>query len=324
MLTIDKQKCKELMLRMMKVRRVEEAIRRLYEKGAVHGTLHLCIGEEAADVGSTAVLKNEDLVYATHRGHGICIGKGVDEKKLIAEILGKSAGTNRGRGGSMHISDLDHGVVGCDGIVGANAPLACGAALALKSKKVPDRVVVCFTGDGAMNTGAVMESMNLAGIWKLPIIFVLVENHYAVSTLVGRASANPDFTQRAAAFGLNCFETDGNDVLAVTETMEKARASVLEEQKPCLVIEHTYRIAGHSRSDKNKYRTEEEIEYWNQRGPIIRFRDKLIAEGMFTAGEIEELAVQARQETDRAVEYALAQPAADDSISDLVRSVYAE
>ncbi len=324
MLKIDKKEYRELLLRMMKVRTFEEEVRRLYNEGAVHGTLHLCVGQEAADIGSTAVLKEQDYVFPTHRGHGICIGKGTDMKKMMAELLGRSTGTNFGRGGSMHICDISHGILGSNGVVGANAPIACGAALTILSQKQEDRVVVCFTGDGAANTGAVMESMNLAGLWKLPVIFVLMDNHYAVSTLVENATANPDFSRRAEAFNMNCYEVDGNDILAVAETMSLARESVLKDHKPCLVIEHTYRISGHSKSDCNKYRSEEEIRYWEERGPIVRFSSRLISEGIMTGEEIEDIKAEAETAVNEAVAFALASGPAADSAGMLVQAVYAD
>ncbi|MDO4960384.1 MAG: thiamine pyrophosphate-dependent dehydrogenase E1 component subunit alpha [Eubacteriales bacterium] len=324
MKTDNKNFYKELMLRMCRVRQFEEEVKRLYGEGAVHGTLHLCMGEEAVDVGSTYYLKDGDYVFATHRGHGICIGRGVDLSKMMAEILGRSTGTNFGRGGSMHICDIDKGIIGCNGVVGANAPTACGAALSIKLKKEEDRVAVCFTGDGAANTGALLESMNLAGVWKLPVIFVLIENHYAVSTVVERASADTDFTKRAEPFGLGCFETDGNDVLSVAETMEKARRFVIENKKPCLVVEHTYRVSGHSRSDQNKYRSPEEIQYWDEHGPINRFTDSLISEGLFTEAEINSIKSQAEAEMKAAVEFAVNSPAADEEVSGLLKAVYAD
>lgn len=324
MLNKGKNYYEELMLRMMTVRSFEEEIMRLYKEGAVHGTLHLCIGEEAADVGSTAVLKDEDYVFTTHRGHGACIGKGADIRAMMAEILGRSSGTNHGRGGSMHICDLKHGIIGSNGIVGADAPLACGAALTIKLKNIADRVSVCFTGDGAANSGAVLESMNLAGIWKLPVIFVLLENHYAVSTSVERASADTDFSKRAEPFGLGCFETDGNDILSVIDTMDRARRFVVENRKPCLVIEHTYRIAGHSKSDHNKYRSEQEIAYWAERSPIIRFKNRLISEGICVAEEIAALEQRAHEAVAEAVRYALAEPTADENAAELMSAVYAD
>ena len=157
----DRNFYKELMIRMLRVNRFEEAARALFGKGQVHGTLHLCVGEEASVIGSTAALKEQDYILTTHRGHGECIGKGADLKAMMAEILGRASGTNRGIGGSMHICDLSHGIIGSNGIVGAGTPTACGAALTIKLKKIPDRVSVSFFGDGAANSGGVLESMNL-------------------------------------------------------------------------------------------------------------------------------------------------------------------
>ncbi len=321
-----KNNYEELLLGMMIIRDFEEEIMRLYKEGAVHGTLHLCTGEEAVDIGSTAVLKDSDYIFTTHRGHGVCLGQGADIRAMMAEILGRQTGTNKGRGGSMHICDEKHGLMGSNGIVGANAPLACGAALTIKLRNLKDAVSVCFTGDGAANTGAVLESMNLAGVWKLPIIFILVENHYAVSTLVERASADTDFTKRAEPFGLKCFEADGNDLLAVMDAVGRAREYTVSNMQPSLVVEHTYRIAGHSKSDKNRYRTEEEIEYWRQHGPITRFRDRLISEGISCAEELRLLEQKAAELVRDAADYALSQPFAslNADADSLAEYVYAD
>ena len=319
-----KQYYEELLLKMMTIHDFEEEIMRLYKEGAVHGTLHLCTGEEAVDVGSTAVLKDRDYIFSTHRGHGIYLGRGGDIKAAMAEILGRSTGTTKGRGGSMHICDAAHGVIGSNGVVGANAPHACGAALTIKLKGIKDAAAVCFTGDGAANTGAVLESMNLAGVWKLPVIFVLVENHYAVSTLVERASANTDFTKRAEPFGLECFEADGNDLAEVMDVMQRARTYAVDNMRPCLVIEHTYRVAGHSKSDRNKYRSESEIEYWKERGPIRRFKDRLLEECISTAEELTELEQKAKRMVKDAAAYALRQPLAAQTAEQLEQAVYAD
>ncbi len=319
-----KQYYEELLLKMMAIHDFEEEIMRLYKEGAVHGTLHLCTGEEAVDVGSTAVLKDRDYIFSTHRSHGVYLGRGGDINAAMAEVLGRASGTTRGRGGSMHICDPEHGVLGSNGIVGANAPHACGAALTIKLKGIHDAAAVCFSGDGAANAGAVLESMNLAGVWKLPVIFVLVENHYAVSTVVERASANADFTKRAEPFGLECFEADGNDLTEVMDVMLKAREYAVTNMKPCLVVEHTYRVAGHSKSDRNKYRSTAEIEYWKARGPIRRFKDKLLEECISTAAELAELELKAKRIVKEATEYALKQPMAEQSADALERAAYAD
>ena len=319
-----KQYYEELLLRMMTVHDFEDEIIRLYKEGAVHGTLHLCTGQEAVDVGSTAVLKDSDYIFSTHRSHGIYLGRGGSINAAMAEVLGRISGTTKGRGGSMHICAPEHGIVGSNGVVGANAPHACGAALTIKLKGIRDAAAVCFSGDGAANTGAVLESMNLAGVWKLPIVFILVENHYAVSTSVERASANTDFTKRAEPFGLKCFEADGNDITDVMDTVSRAREYAVSNIKPCLVVEHTYRIAGHSKSDRNKYRSEAEIEYWLERSPIKRFKDKLISECISTAAELEELELKASRIVKDAAEYALGQPLAAESAKELMQAVYAD
>ncbi len=310
---------RDLLVDMLRVNRFEEAVKALYGRGLIHGTLHLCVGEEASVIGSTAALKSRDYILTTHRGHGECIGKGADLKAMMAEILGRAAGTNHGIGGSMHICDLEHGVIGSNGIVGAGVPTACGAALTILLKKIPDQVAVSFFGDGAANAGTVMESMNLAGLWKLPVIFILMDNHYAVSTPVERSAADPDLTKRGIPFGLKTYEADGNDVLAVYEAVADARASVLQGDGPCFIVLHTYRISGHSRSDQNVYRTEEELQYWKENGPIVRFREYLLKEEGFSDKELDALEASVEREIEDVVTWALRQPLPDtDGMEELV------
>ena len=204
-------------------------------------------------------------------------------------------------------------------IVRAGVPTACGAALSIRLKKIPDRVAVSFFGDGAANAGTVLESMNLAGVWKLPIIFILEDNHYAVSTPIERSAADPDLTKRGIPFGLRTFEADGNDVLAVYETVREARAAVLQDERPCFVVLHTYRISGHSRSDQNTYRCEEEIRCWEEHGPIVRFRQFLLEEEVFSANELDAVEASVDREVRDAVTWALRQPYPDtDGMEELV------
>ena len=314
----------ELLYRMVKVHRFEERLKHFYNEGKVHGTLHLCVGEEAAVIGSTAALKKDDYIFTTHRGHGECIGKGTDINAMMAEILGRSTGTNSGIGGSMHITSPDIGVVGSNGVVGAGVPISLGAALTIKLKKIPDRVSVCFFGDGAANQGAVLESMNLAGLWKLPVIFVLMENGYAVSTSPERASADSDFVKRAMPFKLKPFDVDGNDVLKVLYTVAKAREHVINGGGPCLVVEHTYRVSGHSKSDTNCYRSEEELQYWRDNNPIDRYANYLTGEGFMTEQDVKAVIKKAEDDVEAAAEYALSQPVADMSAEELEKRVYAD
>lgn len=317
----DKELCRQLMLRMMLVNKFEETAFWLFGQGLVHGTMHLGIGEEATGVGTGAALKKEDYMLATHRGHGQTIGKGVDLNAMMAEILARATGTNHGKGGSMHICDFDNGILGANGIVGGNGPIACGAALTIKMKHIPDRVVACFFGDGASNEGSMHESMNLASAWKLPVLFVLTNNTYGMSTPLSKVVGDTDLTKRAIPYGMKSYECDGNDVLAVYSTVLAARQYALENG-PVLIVEHTYRTSGHSKSDGNQYRTKEEIQYWKERNPIIRFRQQLVEAGTFTDEEIDELDKEAEKIILDTVEYAKAQPQPD--LADLETDVYAD
>ena len=318
----NKEFLQELMVRMMTVNKFEEQAFWLFGQGLVHGTMHLSIGEEATGVGTTAALTKEDYMLATHRGHGQALGKGGDLNSMMAEILARATGTNHGKGGSMHICDFDNGILGANGIVGANGPIACGAALTIKMKKIPNRVCAAFFGDGASNEGAILESMNLAAAWDLPVMFILTNNTYGMSTPLDRVVKNKDLKQRAAAFGFKAYECDGNDVLAVYETVKEAREYVVAGNGPVLVVEHTYRTSGHSKSDGNLYRTKEEIKYWADRNPIIRFRQFLTEKGIFTDAEIDAMQAGADKAIADAIEYAKAQPQPE--VADLEADVYAE
>ena len=313
---------KELMVRMMTVNKFEEVAFWLFGQGLVHGTMHLSIGEEATGVGTSAALKKDDYMLATHRGHGQALGKGVDINHMMAEILGRATGTNHGKGGSMHICDFDNGILGANGIVGANGPIALGAALSIKMQKIPDRVCAAFFGDGASNEGAILESMNLAAAWDLPVLFILTNNTYGMSTQLERVVKNTDLRQRADAFGMKSFECDGNDVLAVYETVKKAREWAVAGKGPVLVVEHTYRTSGHSKSDGNLYRTKEEIQWWKDHSPIVRFREYLTANKLFTDKQVDNMQKTADKLVDDAVEYAKAQP--QPVVADLEADVYAD
>ncbi len=316
----NKEFLQELMVRMMTVNKFEEQAFWLFGQGLVHGTMHLSIGEEATGVGTTAALTKEDYMLATHRGHGQALGKGVDLNSMMAEILARATGTNHGKGGSMHICDFDNGILGANGIVGANGPIACGAALTIKMKNIPNRVCAAFFGDGASNEGAILESMNLAAAWDLPVMFILTNNTYGMSTPLDHVVKNKDLKQRAAAFGFKAYECDGNDVLAVYETVKEAREHVVAGNGPVLVVEHTYRTSGHSKSDGNLYRTKEEIKYWADRNPIVRFRQFLTENKIFTDKEIDAMQETADQAIADAIEYAKPQP----EVADLEADVYAE
>lgn len=318
----DRSFLRELMVKMMTVRKFEEKLQWLFAQGLIYGTMHPGIGEEATGVGTTAALAKEDYLLATHRGHGQVIGKGVDINHMMAEILARDTGTNRGKGGSMHIADVDNGILGANGIVAANTPLVCGAALTIKLKHIPDRVAVAFFGDGGSNEGAVHESMNLAAAWNLPVIFVLVNNTYGMSTPLRKVVKDMDLTKRAIPFAMKSFEVDGNDVLAVYRTVREAREYVVAGNGPVLIVEHTYRTSGHSKSDGNLYRTKEEIAEWKAKNPVIRFTNYLIANGIYTQQDIDQMDAEAAETVDKAVEFAKASPMP--SVEGIENSVYAE
>lgn len=317
----DRKFMRDLMVKMMTVRKFEEKLQWLFAQGLIYGTMHPGIGEEATGIGTTAALLKEDYMLATHRGHGQVIGKGVDINHMMAEILARDTGTNRGKGGSMHIADVDNGILGANGIVAANAPLVCGAALTIKLKKIPNRVAVAFFGDGGSNEGAVHESMNLAAAWNLPVIFVLVNNTYGMSTPLSKVVKDTDLSKRAIPFDMKSYDIDGNDVLEVYRTVKEAREYVVAGNGPVLIVEHTYRTSGHSKSDGNLYRTKEEIAEWKAKNPVIRFTDYLISNGIFEQSDIDQMDAEATDIIDKAVEYAKNSPMP--SIEGIEDSVYA-
>ena len=243
----NKEFLQELMERMMLVHTFEERAFWLFGQGLVHGTMHLSIGEEATGVGTSAALTKDDYMLATHRGHGQALGKGVNVNDMMAEILGRATGTNHGKGGSMHICDFDNGILGANGIVGGNGPIACGAGLSIKMQNIPNRVCAAFFGDGASNEGAILESMNLASVWELPVLFILTDN---------------------------------------------------------------------------KYRSKEEIKYWEDHSPIIRFREFLVENKIFTNEEVDAMQATVDKKIEDAIEYAKAQP--QPVVADLEADVYAE
>lgn len=304
----DKALMRKLLTGMMKSRKFEEKVIWLFAQGLVYGTMHPGIGEEATAIGSTAALTEEDYMFATHRGHAQAIGKGVDINAMMCEILARENGTNHGRGGSMHLADPTKGILGANGILGASAPLACGTALALQMKGITDRVVVDFFGDGASNQGAVHESMNLAATWHLPVMFIIIDNTYGMSTPLSRVVNDVDLTKRAIPYGIKSFECDGNDVLKVYETVREARLYMLQNHCPAMVVEHTYRISGHSKSDGNLYRSKEEIELWKTRNPIERFEKVLLEYGVFDQTELDAMDIETTKIIEDATEYAKASP----------------
>ncbi len=305
-MAISKKKLKEMYLKMMQTRKFEEKAARLFTLGQVHGTAHFCVGEEATGVGATCALKKEDLIYATHRGHGQSIGKGMDINRMMAEFLGKETGYCGGKGGCMHIAGLDVGNLGANGIVGGGIPIAVGAALTTRMKRL-DRVVLCFMGDAATNQGTFHESLNLASIWKLPIIFFCVNNQYGMSMAVERHVNIRDLSIRADSYGIKGERIDGNNIIEVYETTLKAKRHAMRKG-PILVVAETYRIMGHSKSDATRYRTREEVAKWKKKCPIEHMRNYLIKHEMFTAEALDDMDKRAAEDIEAATRFARNSP----------------
>jgi acetoin:2,6-dichlorophenolindophenol oxidoreductase subunit alpha len=310
---------KEALRKMILIRRFEEGAEESYTRGLIHGTMHLSIGQEASAVGSTMMLRKTDYITSTHRGHGHCIGKGADPKLMFAEFFGKEEGYCRGRGGSMHIADAESGNLGANGIVAGGIPIAVGAALAIKKQKRDD-VAICFFGDGATNEGAFHEALNMAAIWKLPVVFVCENNKYGMSVSTERSMAVADVATRAVGYNMEGVIVDGNRIEDVAEAVQAAITKGRTGGGPTLVECKTYRIRGHSKSDRNRYRTKEEIEDWKLRDPIGHFETELVAHGIATAEDIK--SIHASVDAEIAAGIVFAQNGTDPSPDEVTRDVY--
>jgi acetoin:2,6-dichlorophenolindophenol oxidoreductase subunit alpha len=257
------------------IRLFEEQAEQLYIRGMIHGTMHLSIGQEASGVGACAALRPDDYILSTHRGHGHCIAKGARIERMMAEFMGKETGYCRGRGGSMHIADVEGGNLGANGIVAGGIPIATGVGLSLKMRR-DSRICLTFFGDGAANEGAFHEALNMAAIWSLPVVFFCENNTYAMSMHVARAFPIANIADRAAAYGFPGVTVDGNDFFAVYTAAAEAVARARSGGGPTLIEAKTYRWRGHSKSDRNLYRTQQEIEEWKARDPIPRLQNRLL------------------------------------------------
>ncbi|MFQ5898068.1 MAG: thiamine pyrophosphate-dependent dehydrogenase E1 component subunit alpha [Candidatus Methylomirabilia bacterium] len=294
---LDSQQLIALYRTMRLIRRFEERVVELVNRDEIPGVTHEYVGEEAVATGVCHALRPDDVITSTHRGHGHILAKGGDPRRMIAELMGKSTGYNRGRGGSMHIADLSLGIYGANGIVGAGAPIACGAAFAAKLGG-SDRVAVAFFGDGGMNQGVVHEAMNLAAIWRLPVVFVCENNGYAISASISRMAAVERLADRAAGYGMRGETVDGMDVLAVHEATRRAVEQARRRDGPTLLECRTYRFVGHFTAEKAmgiKYRTDEEIAEWRKRDPLATFPEWLRKEGIGDPAQVD-AEVEARLE----------------------------
>jgi TPP-dependent pyruvate/acetoin dehydrogenase alpha subunit len=292
---------------MLTIRRFEEQCNYLYMQGRIPSTLHLSIGQEAVATGVCAHLRPDDYLFSTHRPHGHAIAKGVSPRAIMAELYAKSTGCCKGKGGSMHVGDVRVGMFPAVAIVGGNAPLAAGAALAAKWL-TGDRVTVCFFGEGAANEGAVHEAMNMAAIWGLPVIYVCENNLYAASTPISTAFKAPDIAGRAAAYGFPGVVVDGNDVEAVYRVAGWAIGRARQRQGPTLIEAKTYRLCGHSRSDPRTYRTKDEEAEWAARDPIPNLVERLKQAGLTTDESLTAVEQEVSSLIDDAVRFAEESP----------------
>lgn len=313
---ISPEQAMSMLRTMMTIRAFEEMAEELFARGLVHGTMHLSIGQEASAVGLSTPLRPDDYLLNTHRGHGHCLAWGSKPELMMAEFMGKETGYCRGRGGSMHIADVDANNLGANGIVAGGIPISVGVGLSVKMRKT-DQVVASVFGDGAANEGAFHESLNMASIWNLPVIYYCENNQYAMSMSVEKAFNINQISQRAAAYGIPGVTVDGNDVLAVFDAVKEAVERARAGNGPTLIEALTYRYKGHSKSDRQLYRTRDEVKDWQNRDPINRFADFLGLEDEIR----EKMMAETRQSIDEAVEFANDSPEPD--ISTIMEGVYA-
>ncbi|PYM86911.1 MAG: pyruvate dehydrogenase (acetyl-transferring) E1 component subunit alpha [Candidatus Rokuibacteriota bacterium] len=306
---VDAGLARQLLSQMMLIRRFEEKAAESYALGKIGGFLHLYIGEEAVAVGASSVLRPDDYAISAYREHGHCLAKGSDPRRVMAELFGRRDGLSHGKGGSMHLFDKTTNFLGGHAIVGAHLPLAAGVAFANKYRG-GDQAIVCYFGDGAVAQGEFHESMNLAALWKLPVVYICENNGYAMGTSVERALAQTEIWRFGHAYGVPGEAVDGMDVLAVREAVGRAVDRARREQAPTLLEARTYRFRGHSMRDPAGaiYRTKEEVEHEKQRDPILLFRTRCLQEGWLTEADVKTVEKDVNDLIDEAVAFADASP----------------
>jgi 2-oxoisovalerate dehydrogenase E1 component len=310
-LTLDRERLVGLFKQMVVIRRTEEQLARAHAAGLVHGACHTYVGEEAVATGVCAHLRVDDTLLSTHRGHGHALAKGVGPRELMAELFGRKTGVSHGRGGSMHIFAPEVGVLGTSGIVGPSILMATGAGYSYRLLK-QDRVSVAFFGDGASNNGAFHEGLNLAAIWKLPVLYVCENNQYATEVPFSTVAGNPVVAERAAAYGVPGHRVDGNDVIAVYETAKEAVRRARAGEGPTLIEAFTYRTRAHSEGMRDAgYRTREEVDSWRARDPIKLLRDRMVDEAVVKADELDRIEAGIQSEVEAAFALAKDDPYPD-------------
>ena len=307
--------------RMLLIRRFDEQARELFKRDLIRGTTHTYTGQEAVAVGACTALEREDYITSTHRGHGHCLAKGGDPKAMLAELLGRSTGYCKGKGGSMHIADIDLGILGANGIVGGGIGIATGAALTCQYLHT-NRVALTFFGDGAINQGVFYEVANMASLWKLPVIYLCEENQYAQFSAARDTLPVTDLSVRAASFGMPGLVVDGNDVLAVYGVVRDLVGRARRGDGPALLVAKTYRLEGHTVGDPLNYRPKGESGQWWQKDPIPRFKAYLLDNQLLTPGELDSLESSADAVIAEAVDFALNSP--HPRLEELWKDVYVE
>ena len=311
---------RDMLYKMYLIRIFEESAEQLYFQGMMHGTMHLSIGQEGSAVGSITALRNDDYIFSTHRGHGHCIAKGAKPGGMMAEFMGKESGYCRGRGGSMHMADVETGNLGANGIVAGGVPMAAGVGLSMKMQKL-DRVCLVFFGDGASNEGAFHESLTMESIWNLPVLYFCENNQYAMSMDSRKSARVENISSRAAAYDIPGVTVDGNDIIevynATCQAVQRARAG----QGPTLIEAKTYRWKGHSKSDKQRYRTKEEVKEWQEKDPISHFAQRLIEAKLLDEAGRAQLEASAQAEIEASIEFAKNSP--DPDPATILEGIYA-
>lgn len=322
MAEISKEKLLHMHKLMLDIRNFDNKVNQMVKKGKVPGMTHFSVGEEAANVGAIAAISKGDLITSNHRGHGQSIAMEIDLNGMMAEIMGKANGTCKGKGGSMHIADLDNGNLGANGIVGGGMGMAIGAALTQKMKNT-GKIVLCCFGDGACNEGTFHECVNLASIWKLPVIFYSINNKYGISTPISSV-INIEYNYlRAASYGIPGYLIeDGNDLLQIYNKFEEVVKYVREGNGPVLLETLTYRWFGHSSSDPGKYRTKEEVDEWKKKDPILKFKAHLIESGIATEAELNEMDAKSKEAVEESVKFAQSSP--EPSLESAFEDIFAD
>ena len=300
---------RRMLRQMLLIRRFEEKAAEAYALGKIGGFLHLSIGEEAVAAGATSVLRRDDYAISTYREHGHCLIKGSDPRRVMAELFGRVDGLSKGKGGSMHLFDKEHNFLGGHAIVGAHLPIAAGVGFAIKYRG-GDQVIVCYFGDGAVPEGEFHEALNLAALWKLPVIWLCENNRYAMGTSTDRALAQTEIWKFGQTYGIPSEKVDGMDVLAVREVVGRAVARTRQDKTPSLIEADTYRYRGHSMRDPAGavYRTKEEVEREKQRDPIVMFRERALRAGVVTEADVRAIEKDVNDRIDEAVAFADASP----------------